>query len=103
MQKHLPGNGENKVLHFNEAIEHSIDSYFIRWLSAPRNLKSVTLISSTAKLQLPTRSLVEEWKAAETQLYMMLRDSGDPLMCVQPEVQIGKECSVRYAVEEAEI
>lgn len=63
----------------------------------------MALNSSTTKLQLPLRSLVEEWKVATARLYMTLWDSVDPLTrSVRPDAPAGKKWAVADAVEEAE-
>lgn len=46
---------------------------------------------------------MEEWKVAQARLYMMFRDSADPVVrSVRPDVPTGKKWDVAQAVDEAE-
>ncbi len=78
-----------------EAMERKVSSHIKRWLGVPRTLTNVAFYSSTAKLQMPTTSLVEEFKAAKSCVYLMLRYSTDPVIRdTQPEVPCGRKWKV---------
>jgi hypothetical protein len=54
-------------------------------------------------LKLPTVSLVEKFKLGKARLFLMLRDSRDPLVKnTQPAVVTGRKWSAKDAVEDAE-
>ena len=66
------------------------------------SLTNVTLYSSSTKLNLPTLSLVEEYRLGKAWLFQMLQDSRDPLVKnAQPSVINGRKWKVKIAVENA--
>ena len=84
-------------------MERKVSSYLRKWLGVPRSMTDVALYSTTAKLQLPTTSLVEEFKVAKARTFLMLRDSKDPVIReAQPDVPTGRKWVVAEAVEQAE-
>ena len=86
-----------------EAMERAVSSHLRKWLGVPRTLTDVALYSSTAKVTLPTTSLVEEFKVAKARVFLMMRDSSDPVIrTAQPEISSGKKWEVANGVEEAE-
>ena len=62
-----------------ERIEQKIGSYTRKWLGLPPGLTSVALYSRSAKLKLPLRSVVEEFKVSKVRSQMMLSYSSDEL------------------------
>ena len=62
----------------------------------------MALYSSSTKLKLPTKSLVEEFKLGKVQLFQMLLDSVNPLVkSAQPAIITGRKWNAKYAVETA--
>ena len=61
-------------------MESLINKFLKKWLGVPKSLTSMTLYSSSTKLKLPTKSLVEEFKLRKSRLFQMLHDSVDPLV-----------------------
>lgn len=62
------------------------------FLRRPRTWTSMALYNFTAKLQLPTRFLVEQWKVTKALSYMLVRDSSDPMVkSVRPDLPPGKK------------
>ncbi|XP_033747101.1 uncharacterized protein LOC117332324 [Pecten maximus] len=86
-----------------EALERKINKYLRRWLGVPPSFTSVGLYSTTAKLQLPISSLVEEFKVAKARLVMTVRDSKDEkIRNAGIETRTGRKWSASSAVQEAE-
>ena len=86
-----------------ETMERKVSSYLRKWLGVPRSLTSGALYCSTSKLTLPTTALTEEYKVAKARIYLMMRDSKDPVVKqAKPEVSSGRKWKVAEAVEQAE-
>ena len=86
-----------------EKMENLIRKFLKKWLRVPKSLTTVALYSSSTKLTLPTKSLVEEFKLGKARLFQMLRDSVDPLVkSAQPDIITGGKWDAKYAVETAE-
>ena len=84
-------------------MERLISKYLKKWLGVPKSLTNVALYSSSTKLKLPTKSLVEEFKLGKVRLFQMPHDSVDPLVKgAQPVIIIGRKWNAKYAVEAAE-
>ncbi|GFO49778.1 polyprotein [Plakobranchus ocellatus] len=55
-----------------------------------------------AKLKLPLKSILEEYKCGKARLLTMLEESDDPTVkTVQPSLKTGRKWKVREAVDEA--
>ena len=68
-------------------MERLISKFLKKWLGVPKSLRNVALYSSSTKLKLPSKSLVEEFKLGKARLNQMLRDSADPLVkSAQPAI-----------------
>ena len=79
----------------------SLISKFLK--KVPKSLTNVALYSSSTKLKLPTKSLVEEFKLGKARLFQMFRDSVDPLVkSAQPAIITGRKWNAKHAVETAE-
>jgi len=64
---------------------------------------SGALYCSSTKVTLPTTSLSEEFKVAKARLFLMMRDSKDPVVRrAKPEISSGKKWQVAEGVQEAE-
>ena len=61
-------------------MESLISKFLKKWLGVPKSLTNVALYSSSTKLKLSTKSLVEEFKLGKAPLLQMLHDSVDPLV-----------------------
>ena len=86
-----------------EKMESLISKFLNKWLGVPKSLKNVALYSSSSKLKLPTKSLVEEFKLGNVRLFQMLRDSVDPLVkSAQPAIITGRKWNPKHAVETVE-
>ena len=73
-----------------EKMESLISKFLKKWLGVPKSLTNVALYSSSTKLKLPTKSLVEEFKLGKARLFQMLHDSVDPLLkSAQPAIITG--------------
>ena len=84
-------------------MESLIRKFLQKWLGVPKSLTNVALYSSSTKLKLPTKSLVEEFKLGKARLFQMLRDSVDPLVKrAQPAIITGRKWNAKHAVETAE-
>ena len=84
-------------------MESLISKFLKKWLGIPKSLTKVALYSSSTKLKLPTKSLVEEFKLGKARLFQMLRDSMDPLVkSAQPAIITGRKWNAKHAVETAE-
>ena len=84
-------------------MESLISKFLKKWLGVPKSSTNVALYSSSTKLKLPTKSLVEEFKLGKARLFQMLRDSVDPLVkSAQPAIITGRKLKAKHAVEMAE-
>ena len=86
-----------------EKMEHLISKFLKKWLGVPKSLTNVALYSSSRKLKLPRKSLVEEFKLGKARLFQMQHDSMDPLVkSTQPTIITGQKWDAKYAVEMTE-
>ncbi|XP_019616086.1 PREDICTED: uncharacterized protein LOC109463676 [Branchiostoma belcheri] len=86
-----------------EAMERNINTYVKKWLGVPNSLTNIAIHSRKAKLNIPVRSLVEEFKVAKVRTSMTLSNSKDPVIRnFQPDLRSGRKWRVSAAVEEAE-
>ena len=61
-----------------ETLERRVCSHLHRWLGLLRSLSSLALYGNTNKLQLPFKSLEEEFKVTRAREVVQYRDSSDP-------------------------
>ena len=86
-----------------ETMERLISKYTKKCLGVPNSVTNVSLYSSSAKLKLPTLSLVEEFKLGKARLLQTMQDSRDPLVKNrQPSVITDRKWKAKIAVENAE-
>ncbi|KAI8488878.1 hypothetical protein Bbelb_333960 [Branchiostoma belcheri] len=84
-------------------MERNINTYVKKWLGVPNSLTNIAIHSRKAKLNIPVRSLVEEFKVAKVRTSMTLSNSKDPVIRnFQPDLRSGRKWRVSAAVEEAE-
>ena len=82
-----------------EAIEAKINRFTRKWLGVPPGLTDVALYCRKAKLRLPLKSVVVEYKCGKARLMSMLEDSEDPVVrAVQPTVKTGRKWKAEEAV-----
>merc|ERR1712101_61608 len=83
-------------------MEGKINKYTRKWLGVPPGLTSVALYSRQAKLRLPLKSVLEEYKAGKARLLSMLEDSADPVVKeANVKLKTGRKWKVDKAVEDA--
>ena len=86
-----------------ESMERKINSFLRRWLGVPGSFSSIGLYSTGSKLQLPLKSVTEEYKVTKARMVMMLKDSkDDKIRQAGIETRTGRKWDVNQAVEEAE-
>ena len=61
-----------------ETLERRVSNHLRRWLGLPRSLSRIALYGNTNKLQLPFKSLEEEFKVTRARAVFQYRDSSDP-------------------------
>ncbi|GFO24573.1 reverse transcriptase [Plakobranchus ocellatus] len=84
-----------------EAIEAKINKHTRKWLGIPPGLSDVAMYCLKAKLKLPMKSILEEYKCSKARLLTMLEESDDPVVkTVQPSLRIGRKWKVIEAVDE---
>ncbi|GFS22241.1 reverse transcriptase [Elysia marginata] len=54
-----------------------------------------------AKLKLPLKSILEEYKCVEVRLVTLLEESDDPVVKMQPSIKTGRKWKVADAIDEA--
>ena len=85
-----------------EEYERLISKHLRQWLCLPPGLNTVALYSSSAKLKLPLRSIVEEFKVGKCRNVVALAESKDPVVqVVQPDVKTGVKWVAKKAVDDA--
>ena len=63
-----------------ENIERMVSSHLRRWFGVPRSISSAALYSTSAKLQLPFKGLIEDFKVGTVRHLMMLRNCQDEIV-----------------------
>lgn len=85
-----------------EAIEKKVSKFTRKWLGVPPGLTDVALYSKSAKLTLPFKSVLEEYKVGKARLAVMLQESPDEsVRMVEPSLKTGRKWKVNIAVKEA--
>ncbi|GFO40860.1 reverse transcriptase [Plakobranchus ocellatus] len=85
-----------------EVIEAKINKYTRKWLGVPPGLSDVAMYRRKAKLKLPMKSILEEYKCGKARLLTMLEESDDPVVkTIQPFLKTGRKWKVTEAVDEA--
>lgn len=86
-----------------ETLERKVSNHLQRWLGLPRSLSSIALYGRNNKLQLPFRSLEEEFKVTRAREVMQYGDSNDPKVAnAGIQVRTGRKWRAEDAVQEAE-
>ncbi|GFN85575.1 reverse transcriptase [Plakobranchus ocellatus] len=85
-----------------EATEAKINKYTRKWLKVPPGLLDVAMYCREAKLKLPMKSILEEYKRGKAKLLTVLEESDDPVVkTVQPSLKTGRKWKVTENVDEA--
>ena len=87
-----------------EKLERKIARFTRQWLGLPPGLTSVALYGKTAKLRLPLRSFVEDFKISKLRTQMMLDNSTDQRVAeVKPTLISGTKWNARVEIENATV
>ena len=85
-----------------EMCEAKLNKFTRKWLGVPPGLTDVALYCRQARLKLPLKSLVEEYKAGKARLLAMLEDSKDVVVrAIRPRLKTGRKWDVHKAVDSA--
>ena len=85
-----------------ELMEAKVNRFTRKWLGVPPGLTDVAMYCRQAKLRLPLKSIVEEYKCGKARLLTMLEDSDDPIVkAIQPNLKTGRKWKVSEAVDGA--
>jgi len=75
-----------------EKMERMESSYLRRWMGVPRSFSSIGLYGEGTKLQLPLKSLTEEFKVTKVRQVLLLRNSKDEKVReAKVKVKIGRK------------
>ncbi len=86
-----------------ETLERKVSSHLRKWLGLPKSLSSIALYGHRNKLQLPLKSLEEEFKVTRAREVLQYRDSSDPKVAKAGiEVRTGRKWKAEGAVRQAE-
>ena len=86
-----------------EQVEKKISYYTRKWLGLPPGLTTLALYSRQAKLRLPLRSVMEEYKVGKVRSQMMQKHSGDSFVRDSGiQVKSGRKWKAAAATEVAE-
>jgi len=83
-----------------EAMERTINSFLRRWKGVPKSFTSLGLYFTGSKLQVPLKSLTEEYKVTKARQIIMLRDSVVRIRTRKsaPETASGKNYPVSHFI-----
>ena len=85
-----------------EKMETKTNTYLKKWLGIPRSFSSVGLFSQNSKLQLPLKSVLDQYQMTKARQVMILENSQD--QCVSEagiQVEAGRKWNADQAVAEA--
>ncbi|XP_053332775.1 uncharacterized protein LOC128506382 [Clarias gariepinus] len=86
-----------------EILERKVSNHLRRWLGLPKSLSSIALYGRNNILQLPFKSLEEEFKVTKAREVLQYRDSSDPKVAKAGiQVRTGRKWRAEEAVQEAE-
>ncbi|XP_061896514.1 uncharacterized protein LOC133645675 [Entelurus aequoreus] len=86
-----------------EILERRVSNHLRRWLGLPKSLSSIALYGNSNKLQLPFKSLEEEFKVTRAREVVQYRDSRDPKVAKAGiQVRTGRKWRAEEAVQEAD-
>ncbi|XP_061905517.1 uncharacterized protein LOC133651562 [Entelurus aequoreus] len=86
-----------------EILERRVSNHLRRWLGLPKSLSSIALYGNSNKLQLPFKSLEEEFKVTRAREVVQYRDTSDPKVAKAGiQVRTGRKWRAEEAVQEAD-
>ncbi len=86
-----------------DTLERKVSSHLRKWLGLPKSLSSIALYGHRNKLQLPLKSLEEEFKVMRAREVLQYRDSSDSKVAnAGIEVRTGRKWKAEGAVRQAE-
>ena len=86
-----------------ERMEVVINKYIKKWLGIPKSFSSVGLYSTSSKLQLPLKSVMDEYKTTKARQTMVIRNNKDPFVREAGiSLRSGRKWNVDKAVDEAQ-
>ena len=86
-----------------ENIERMMSSHLRRWFGVPRSISSAALYSTSAKLQLPFKGLIEDFKVGTVRHSMMRRNCQDEMVRrTRVELRTGRKWKVKATIQDAE-
>ena len=86
-----------------EKTEAKINKYTRKWLGLPPGLSNVAMYCRQAKLKLPLKSIMEEFKSGKVRLQMILDDSKDKVIkSLNPTLKTGRKWKVKDTMISAE-
>jgi len=84
-------------------MERTINSFLRRWMGVAKSFTSLGLYCTGSKLQMPLKSLTEEYKVTKARQVIMLQDRGDEKVReAGVQVNTGRKWKADKAVGEAE-
>ncbi len=85
-----------------EELERFISKHLRRWLCVPPGLTNLALYSTSTKLKLPIKSVLEEFMVGKCRTVVALESSKDPVIqSVQPDVVTGLKWKASCEVHDA--
>lgn len=81
-----------------EKMEILVNKHLKKWLGVPKSFSSIGLFSNSSKLQLPLKSVLDQYQTTKMRKLMMLDDSKDP--CVN-SANIQIDCGRKWKASEA--
>ncbi|XP_071153477.1 uncharacterized protein [Mytilus edulis] len=86
-----------------EGMERISNIYLRRWLGVPCSFSSVGLYSLGNKLQLPLKSITEEFKVTKVRQHLTLKNSRDEkVRSAKVEIRTGRKWSTKTTIEDDE-
>ena len=86
-----------------EKMEAKINKYSRKWLRLPPSLSDVAMYCRKAKLKLPLKSIMEEFKSSKVRLQMMLDDSKDKVIkSLNPTLKTGRKWKAKNTIISAQ-
>ena len=82
-----------------EMMEAKINKYTQKWVGLPPGLSDVAMYCRQAKLKLPLKSIVEEFKSGKVRLQMILDDSKDKVIkSLNTTMKTGRKWKVKDTI-----
>ena len=86
-----------------EKMEVTLNKHIKQWLGIPRTFSSIGLYSTSSKLQLPLKSVTDEYKTTKARQTMTIRSNPDPFVREAGiSLRSGRKWNVDKAVDEAQ-